>query len=380
MDSIFEQMYKTLGHLETLHNTFEVESNYDAKSDYETYKHSAKELRETLSSLEFYSQLYDEKNRQMILADFYEYVFLGRGFYSMVSKKTKGQFIKALLHFTNLLSSYEAMTVSNKLRKIYVENLGGKIGNISAEAHYQELVTFDGKIGLPMAENDASSQLNKYFDSILPKTAGGLWHELLVYSFLLRNDVGYIVPLILHQRLIGLQDHIVPPDFLIITYDKNVYGIEVGTKKEIQSGTFSLKTNIPTATINTENSRVSDRCPICKRWIAFCDPIINKYSNLDVNLPEKPEYRCLTDGCEAYDRDQIAQGKCPYVKYSRKKAITKKCADHNYADGYHYHYKCVLDSVGNEKKREIIEAKDEIALKTHFPYYSGLETLTKRGP
>ena len=115
----------------------------------------------------------------------------------------------------------------------------------------------------------------------------------MVDSGNLRNDIGYIVPLLLNQRLLGKNDNLVPPDFLIISHDKRIYGVEVGRKKEIQSGSFSLKTAIPTASIDTENSRSSDRCPICKRWIPFCDFVINNYSNFDFKI-EKIESRCLS--------------------------------------------------------------------------------------
>ena len=209
---------------------------------------------------------------------------------------------------------------------------------------------------------------------MLPKTAGGLWHELLVYVFLLRSNIGYIIPLLLSQRLLGFERNIIPPDFLIITYDKNLYGVEVGTKKEIQSGSFSLQTNIPTATIDTINSR-TDRCPICKRWIPFCEFVINNYSNFDMKITES-EIRCLEE-CNVYPKEDIAAGKCPYTKYSRNKAPTLSYARHDYTNGLHYHYRCVLENVEEEVKKEIVSAKDSIALKTHYPYYSGLEELTK---
>ena len=94
-------------------------------------------------------------------------------------------------------------------------------------------------------------------------------------------------------------------------------------------------------------------------------------------MPKKHEYRCLTDGCEIYSNDQIAQGECPYVKYSRGKAKSKEYTHHDYANNYHYHYKCVLESVSKEMKNRIIESKDEIAIKTHFPYDFVLEVLMK---
>jgi len=214
---------------------------------------------------------------------------------------------------------------------------------------------------------------------MLPKTAGGLWHELLVFVFLLRNDAGYIIPLLLAQRLIGLERNIIPPDFLIITHDKRLYGIEVGTKKEIQSGSFSLQTSIPTATINTINSRASDRCPICHRWLQFCDFVIDKYSDFDTEI-SKPEVRCLEE-CTLYSKQDIAEGVCPYTKYSRNLARTRPYAQHPYVNKrktLHYHYRCVLDNVPQNTRNVIIQANDSIALKTHYPYYPGLEELIQK--
>jgi len=276
MKDIFEKMNNALKHLEILHEIFVEEDSFgpEEKMDYDIYKQNKERLREILNRLNFSSQLYDKKGRQMILADFLEYIFFGRGYYSMRSTEDKEYFIRAILHFVNLLMCYEVMTVSDNLRKKVLEKLGEENLEIRNEDYSIELKDFIGSVGLKRGESDAPQYLDRYFDSILPKTAGGLWHELLVYIFLLRNNIGYIVPLLLSQRLMNREGSIIPPDFLVITPNKNIYGIEVGTKKEIQSGSFSLQTNIPTATIDTENSRVSDRCPICKRWIPFCDFVI----------------------------------------------------------------------------------------------------------
>jgi len=370
-------MNQALDHLRTLHEVFMNEGNFETaeKLDYDIYRENEEKFRETLSELDFNSQLYGIADRQMILADLFEYIFVGRGYYAMQSKKDKENFVKAILHFVNLLMCYEVMTVSNNLREKVLEKLEMKIATIKDERLYRQLKAFRGRIGLKKGESSAPPDLNTYFDSMLPKTAGGLWHELLVYIFLLRNNVGYILPLLLSQRLIGLPRSIVPPDFLVITHDKHIYGIEVGTKKEIQSGSFSLQTNIPTATIDTQNSRASDRCPICKRWLPFCQFVIEKFSNFD-EKNKKAEIRCLRD-CKIYSETDVAEGKCPYTKYSRKKAKTLEYTHHQYADGLHYHYKCVLENVQKNVREKMVTAKDEIALKMHYPFYSGLEELIK---
>lgn len=377
MKDLFRKMNNAINHLEILYDIFINQENFEEgeKLDYSIFKQSQERLDEILQNLNFGNQLYSLKGRQMILADLFEYIFLGRGYYSMQSKEDKQNFIKAILYFVNSLMCYEVMTVSNNLRKKVLEKLGDKIEQLREETYYNDLKAFTGTIGLKEEESEAPHHLDKYFDSMLPKTAGGLWHELLVYIFLLRNNAGYIIPLLLSQRLMSLHGSIVPPDFLIIAQDKRLYGVEVGTKKEIQSGSFSLQTAIPTATIDTINSRTSDRCPICKRWIPFCDFIINNYSNFDTEIT-KAEVRCLEE-CKIYSKEEISTGTCPYTKYSRNKAQTLLHTQHKYANGLHYHYGCVLKNVPEDKKDKITKAKDTVAMKTHYPYYSGLEELIK---
>jgi hypothetical protein len=378
MENIFEGIKNTVNHLEILHNIFTNKDNFDIanKISFNIYMRNEELLNLTLDKLKFYDQLYNYKGRQMILADFIEYIFFGRGYYAIKKTEDKENFIKAILYFVNLLICLEEMTISKDLRKKYLHELVLKNKNIAKENGYDELINFNGKIGLKKGESDANKKLDKYFDSFFPKTAGGLWHELLVYIFLLRNDIGYIIPLLLNQRLLSGSKYIIPPDFLIITYGKDLYGIEVGTKKEIQSGAFSLQTNIPTATIDTENSGVSDRCPICKRWIPFCDFVINNFSSFDKKIT-KSEIRCL-DECKIYSLEEIILGKCPYTKYSRKFAKTLEHANHEFSNGLHYHYRCVLDSLDENIRDKIINAKDSTALKTHYPYYSGLEELINK--
>lgn len=374
MDNLFEKMGLALKHLETLHEVFKDETNFSKAeiSDYKTYQHNSTQLKNLLDTLGMETQLYGRRGRQMILGDLYEYIFFGRGYYSAKSLEGKQKFIELVMRFVNLLMHYETITVSNRLRRVFLEKLAEAVPQIQTEELYSTLKEFEGSVGLKKGASDASPELDKYFDSFLPKTAGGLWHELLVYIFILRNDLGYIMPLLLSQRLMSLYDNVVPPDFLLITHDKHMYGVEVGIKKEIQSGLFSLKTDIPTATVDTINSRASDRCPICKRWIPFCDFVIKNYSNSERPIP-KAKIRCLEE-CDIFSEKQIASGECPYTKYSRKQ-IKKEYAQHVYADGLHYHYRCVLENVSENIKDKIILAKDSVAIKTHYPYYSGLEAL-----
>jgi hypothetical protein len=378
MDLVFRNFRYALSHLEILHKVFKKRSNYLDEESYDRniYLYSTGKFNNLIQQLNLEQQLYGHRGRQMILADLIEYIFLGRGYYSMRTREDKQNFVKLILYLTNLLMSYEAITISQNMRDKALEKLKSKIRCLSEESLFDQLENHVGSVGLPRNESDASEQLDNYFDSILPKTAGGLWHELLAFIFLLRNDVGYIIPLLLAQRLIGLSRNIIPPDFLVLTHDKQLYGIEVGRKKEIQSGSFSLQTSIPTATIDTINSRTSDRCPICKRWIPFCDFVINNYSDFNFEIL-RGEVRCL-EQCSIYDREEILVGNCPCTKYRRIRGETRTHTHHEFTDGKHYHYKCVLDNVEEEMKGEIIGAADTVALKTHYPSYAGLEELIRR--
>lgn len=379
MNIALENLTKSVKHIRTLHTFFSNEENYnlpDDNVDFEIYCENSKEFVNTFEQLPVFDQLYNLKGRQMILADLIEYILLGRGFYAIGSSRNntelKGLFIKGVLHLVNLLMTYETVTINTDRRNLFLDFLIEELPEIENEELFEDLRAFGNPIGLP--GSNAPRNLANYFDKLLPKTAGGLWHELLVYIFILRNNLGYILPLLLHQKIYSLEDHLVPPDYLLLTKDKRIYGIEVGTKKEIQSGSFSLKTAIPTATVDTNNSRISDRCPSCNKWIGICPYVINNYSNVEIII-ETIKVNCIND-CNLYSPEEISNGICKYTKYSRNHAKTLVFTHHDYSNGKHYHYQCVLNNVTEQKRNQIIEAQDSVGIKTHFPFYSGLEELS----
>ena len=376
MQELLKELNNAKKHLKVLDTVFSDQNSYGSSERvaFETYTHNKNELIGALSELEIPRQIYSLDGRQMILADLLEYIFLGRGYYSISrdSLADRQLFVKTILRFVNMLMGYEILTNSDRMRRIFMQQLAAKVKGVKEEDDFDELLKFKGLVGLPPKTTEAPSYLNNYFDTLLPKTAGGLWHELLVFAFMLRENFGYIIPLLLVQRLYSRNDYIIPPDFLIVTHTKDIYGIEVGRKKEIQSGSFSIKTNIPTASLDTENSRVSDRCPICHNWIPFCDHVINNYCDFSKDIA-RAEVRCLQE-CKTYTPERVSSGECKYTKYSR--SGTKKM-NHDYTNNLHYHYKCVLDNLPKDKRKQVIEAQDSVALKTHYPYYSGLEALKR---
>lgn len=373
MENIIKGINRTVLHIKALHKTFMDERNFAPliRIDYEKYQSCLEQLESELGNLDYETLLYQKDARQMILADIFEYIFLGRIYYSLGDKSDRSHFIKSILLFANLLMYFEVLTFSDELRLAFLENLSDLIPEVADEDEFDDLSEFRGRIGISGGD-DSEYYLSRYFDTLLPKTAGGLWHELLAYVHILRNDVGYIIPLLLNQKLVGLSDHLVPPDFLIIEKDKkSIFGIEIGTFKERQSNNFMLKTGIPTISLDTRNAR-TDRCPICDRWISFCPYVIKTYSDLDNDI-DRAEIKCLQD-CDIFTEREIAEGNCSYTKYSRNR-IQAEHSHHAYADGLHYHYQCVLDNVSENQKELIIDERDVTALKTHYPYYSGLEGI-----
>lgn len=381
MKEIIENLGKSVAHVKALNDFFSDADNYNfpnEQKDFDIYQQNLEGAIASFAAINLEAELYNPKSRQMILADLIEYALLGRGFYSIGTKRQsiskKENFVKGILHLVNLLMNYESLTVNTDRRNRFLDFLSFNIEGLDEEDSYDELRNYTGNVGLK--DSKEGKEIANYFDRILPKTAGGLWHELLVYIFILRHDLGFILPLLLHQKIYSKLDHLVPPDFLLLTKDKRIFGIEVGRKKEIQSGTFSLKTAIPTASLDTENSRSSDRCPICLKWINFCPHVIKKFSDFNEEILRKCEVKCLKE-CSVFTEEQIVNGQCNYSKYARDKAKKLVHTHHDYSNKFHYHYTCVLEKVDKNKKQEIIKGKDVTAIKTHMPYYSGLEELEK---
>lgn len=135
----------------------------------------------------------------------------------------------------------------------------------------------------------------KAIDRLLPKSLGTAV-ELVIYLYLLRHRIGYVIPLLLHQRLLGLDSHLIAPDFLVVTKGK-VFGVEVEqsarTGKIRQSNEFMAETGIPVLTASVPTT-FPLRCPDCHKWILFCDNIILKYADIDYPIA-KNKIQC--DSC-----------------------------------------------------------------------------------
>ena len=112
----YNKLIKSLKHLDSLYETFLKKDNFEKKEDYENYTRHLAKFKEILSypDVTLFEQLYNEKDRQMILADILEYIFLSRGLFFLASgynkpearKRKKGLFIESMLYFVNMLMDY----------------------------------------------------------------------------------------------------------------------------------------------------------------------------------------------------------------------------------------------------------------------------------
>jgi len=411
MNDLYRKIKLAANHLIKINAVFAKKANYTNEEDFIIYKENFKILRRLLQTKEikratlkiyntnrkkkqigisFVDEIYHQYDRQMKLADFIEYLFLSRGIYFLFQgnqfKKDRVKiFLEVILRFVNLLMIYEAITVDKKLRNKVLNKL-----KLVKEHGFNELKKWKSKVGHPKQSKNAPAE---YFDTLLPKTAGGLWHELLVYAFLLKYNVGYIFPLLLTQKPIALSGKLSPPDLIVLHHKTfRYYGIEIGSLKERQSGGFMVPSGIPIIPIDTLNARISDRCPICSRWIGICPKVITEFIE-NRNPLDEPinEIRCLTD-CELFTLKEKVEGKCLYMKFSSNSFRKNK---YSFTNGNHYHYHCcvnknkgIIKDIRNEKKFEQLEnfsklnddEKNQLKkkfnyLKTHSIYYGELKNL-----
>lgn len=348
MKLLFDKVIELVNHLNGLDETFYNEVNYTDRNDYELYIKNRKRLDELIEKKKdgerlysFTDEIYSVDKRQMKIADIIEYILFHRGVYYLfqqnkIKEDRVKDFLEINLRIVNLLMLYETITVDVTLRNAYLDKLKTIIGK---EEGYKDLRESDEIVGLPENKENKKNKavsINEYFDTLLPKTAGGLWHEILVYCYILRYDIGYIFPLLLTQKIISRDEKLSPPDLIILQkYTKRYYGIEIGQLKERQSNSFVGDTAIPIISVDTRNARISDRCPICNKWIGICDKVIDDFSKKGFEEIIPPEIKCLKE-CEKYSLQEKLDGNCKYMKFSSSAAKFEPCNS-----GQHYHYHCV---------------------------------------
>ena len=137
--------------------------------------------------------------------------------------------------------------------------------------------------------------------------------------------------------------------FLLAKRNKDIFGIEVGFKKELQSRQFSVKTSIPTFAVDLKNN-MHNRCPVCGENVLYCDPVIYAYSN---NTLHAEVTRCggkfTCNLCALFDN-----GNCSFSNYyGRAEGISFTSKPLEAKKDRHYHTKCVKDLSYKYYKRQL---------------------------
>jgi hypothetical protein len=282
--------------------------------------------------------------RQMILGDVVEYIFSGRAYYHAAkSDDNLKDFYRLIFYSVNQLLLYDTITVNPEIRRLYIEKLEESIPNeiLYEKAGDRELANRLKLSQVKIRHSDWSTPIDQFIDSILPKTLGTP-KELIVFAEFIRLKIGVLIPLLLIQRIFGNKNPIAPPDFLILKSNKEIYGIEVGYKKELQSREFSIRTSIPTFAVDLKNN-MHNRCPKCGENILYCDVLIENYANgtLSAVVSERNgERRLFCSGCPNFD-----EGNCKFSNYYGRVAGTNFInQDLEPREDRHYHTRCVKDS------------------------------------
>ncbi len=318
-------------------------------------------------------------NRQMILGDVLEYIFSGRAYYfAAKSSDNLKSFYKLIFYSVNQMLLYDTITVNPQLRRFYIEKLEE---NIPRDMLYEK--PGDENVANEIKGSDVmiwqegwTPAVGAFVDSILPKTLGAP-KELVVFAELIRLRIGIIIPLLLIQKIFGTRNPIAPPDFLILKSNKEIYGIEVGYDKELQSREFSIRTSIPTFAVDLRN-HMHNRCPKCGQNILYCDMVIDKYINgtLEDELTERNgQKRIFCNECRMFDN-----GNCKFSNYyGRVDGVNFNGQPLQSMNDRHYHAKCVIGATYSYRRRPIdIFQHHTVDFFAQVPAIEGIETLTEK--
>jgi hypothetical protein len=377
MQLLIERLGISVDHLKCLDEVFSenheeyrrIQGILDSESFASIYKNFARELyaggKQMLGGVKLH--------RQMILGDIIQYIFTGRAYYyASTSEENLRQFILLLFYSVNQLLIYDIITVNPELRTKYVEKLEQAIPpDILYEKNGDNALAQELKTSTAVILTPAFKKFDAFVDSILPKTLGAP-KELVVFAELIRLKKGIIIPLLLIQRVFGEHNPIAPPDFLLAKRNKDIFGIEVGFKKELQSRQFSVRTSIPTFAVDLKNN-MHNRCPVCGENILYCDPVIIAYSRNELHqevVNRNGKFFCHP--CPLFDN-----GNCIFSNYYGRVDGTSFTGQPLEAtNDRHYHTKCVKDLTYKSFRRHlnILENKRN-SFFAQIPEIEGIEGL-----
>jgi len=204
----------------------------------------------------------------------------------------------------------------------------------------------------------------------------GLAEELYVFSALCKEDMGYVIPLLLHQRLFTrIKDALMnknvkfidkyicfPTDFLLLKHGRTI-AVELGRGKPDLISTFAAVSGLPTVYINTvmknTNFKIERdfgyKCNLCMLSYIICDKFIEIFSKGKEIVEMKPQDLTCIKLC--------GQTK---AKICEDSVIRTKIQNKN----YEVHYQCFLEHYPDKAKH--IEIKNLFPL---FPEVKGLKEI-----
>jgi len=299
-------------------------------------------------------------HRGMTLADLLTYTVFGRGYYVLTaSDDHRKAFTEIVMRISNKLLLQENISTNPKLRKgllkaLLSQNLPNFFENNEQKTKLEQLKDYNGHI----IWGREGKEFYKIMDSLLPKSRG-LAIEFLIYLYLINSRFGFVIPLLLHQRLITKGRSIAPPDFLVLKDDGRIFGIEVGFYKEDQNTKFVTTTSVPIVTAELDHDQPF-RCPQCQQWITYCDQVVENYSE-GVWTPNS--FEC--GDCKYFNKgkceDIIFFGEVPELEKGKRR----------------YHYRCVA------KKATVKKLSAQGHLKKHlrvwYPTASIIDNLSDEG-
>jgi hypothetical protein len=290
------------------------------------------------------------------------YILTSRGSIWGFPKTHREAYLKIILYSVNQLLIQEPVTTSAYFSErkrlmdfMQKQNIPHFFEDEEAKHVYKKARNFKGDLTY---KDNKTKQLYYAVDSLLPKSIGAAI-ELIVYAYLIRHNFGYVIPMLLNQRLISHDSHLIAPDFMIVKNGR-IFGVEV--KQAFQETPdhifdFSSETSIPVVVARVPNT-VPLRCPVCKKWILYCDDIINRFSDSNQKI-EDTKISCKKE-CKNFK-------KCDYITY---KGVLNSSENKE----LHYHYSCVrnkrfVKKLMKEKKEQ------EKRLISYYPHVQGLGRL-----
>lgn len=298
-------------------------------------------------------------HRGMMLADLLTYAVLARGqFISAASDEHRTAFVEIVMRTINKLLIQENISTDTTLRNGLLDALSALglenfFEDEQQKLRFEALRQYTGTI----IWGKEGNEYYKTMDAVLPKSRG-LAIEFLIYLYLIHRRFGFVVPLLLHQRLITSTGAIAPPDFLVLKNDGRVFGVEVGYWKEGQSNEFVTATSLPTISAELDHDQPF-RCPKCQQWITYCNQVIESYSR-GISSPNP----LACSECKYFDG-----GKCPDIIFFGEVPEVE-------SGERRYHLRCVAEEPS--VKKLVKEKMLHDHLRAWFPTVSMIDTLIDR--